>query len=88
MEYYIMTKADDLYKEAMAKHGLASCVSPMIQDIVFTIVEKMEKEHLAEIKKLQDYILNQQSKINPPKILRSQLPEMASYATGCPPSEK
>ena len=54
MEYYIMEKAEQFYREAMAKHGLANCVSPMIKDIVFGIVEKMEKENLAKIKELQD----------------------------------
>ena len=51
-----MEKADQLYREAMAKHGLANCVSPMIKDIVFTIVEKMEKENIAEVIELQKKI--------------------------------
>jgi hypothetical protein len=44
MDYYIMKKAERFYREAMAKHGLANAVSPMIEDIVFDIVEKMEME--------------------------------------------
>ena len=51
-----MKKAEQFYREAMAKHGLANAVSPMIKDIVFDIVEKMEKENLSEIKELQDKI--------------------------------
>ena len=42
-------KAEKLYREALARHGLANCVSPMIKDIVYTIVEAMEKERLEAV---------------------------------------
>ena len=54
MEYYIMNKANQFYREAMAKHGLANAVSPMIEDIVLMIVEKMEKEHEADVRIYQE----------------------------------
>ena len=72
MEYYIMEKAEQLYREAMAKHGLANCVSPMIKDIVFMVVEKMEKEAEKEITQLQDQIRLQ----------------VMDCSEGCPPSDK
>ncbi len=81
MEYYIMEKADQFYREAMAKHGLANCVSPMIKDIVFMIVEKMEKDNLAEIKKLQDQINFRRNEVKP-------LKWNGASNIGCPPSDK
>tara|TARA_R110000744_G_scaffold101612_1_gene195862 strand:+ start:6384 stop:6986 length:603 start_codon:yes stop_codon:yes gene_type:complete len=48
-------KAEKLYREALARHGLANCISPMIKDIVYTIVEAMEKERLEAVAEaLQD----------------------------------